>query len=152
MKHELVSAILAFENPTIIDKWLSKALDVKVRRTFLNLPATGQYKDPYAMDIDRIEAGEDNDSEKSTRKTYLTPQECDGRHKSSHCFKCSKKGLAKDCHNHPAVTTARKTQTNSTSSSSKDDAKYQEFLEWKAFKARQIEKGKKKEESEDEDF
>ncbi|KAG1788589.1 uncharacterized protein HD556DRAFT_1245001 [Suillus plorans] len=97
-----------------------------------------------------MEAGEDDDGEKSTRKTYLSPQERERRKKGGLCFKCSKKGLIKDCPNHPTVTTARKTQTNSASSS-KEDAEYQEFLEWKVFKAGQVKKPKKKEESEDED-
>lgn len=78
---------------------------------------------------------------------------CDMRRKKgSLCFKCGKKGLIKDYLNHPTVTTARKTQTNSTSNSGKEDAEYQEFLEWKVFKACQVKKLKKKEEWEDEDF
>jgi hypothetical protein len=146
LKREIVSAILAFENiPKTLDEWLEKALDVEVRRTLIQPPSFTKAKDPYAMDIDRTEMEEDSEGEKRTRKTYLTPQERERRRKNGLCFKCGKKGLAKDCPNHPTMTATRKVvkETN--------DDDYTEFLEWKAFKARQTKKGKAKE-SEEEDF
>ncbi|KAG2068991.1 hypothetical protein BDR04DRAFT_1157246 [Suillus decipiens] len=105
-------------------------------------------KDPYTMDINRTE--EDNEGEKKMRKTYLTPQEWEHRHKGGLCFICSKKGLTKDCSNHPTVTT----NTRKVVKESSDDD-YKEFLEWKAFKVHQMKKKSpepKKEESDDEDF
>jgi hypothetical protein len=68
------------------------------------------------------------------------------RRKNGLCFKCGKKGLIKDCLNHPTVTTVKKIQMAAKPTTNKD-ADYQEFLEWKAFKARQIKK-----QSEEADF
>lgn len=92
-----------------------------------------------------MEIDEDNDGEKRTRKTYLTPQECECRCKNGLYFKCGKKGLTKDCPNHPMMTAAKKVVKES------QDDNYTEFLEWKAFKACQTKKSKAKE-SEEEDF
>jgi hypothetical protein len=61
------------------------------------------------------------------------------RRKNGLCFKCSKKGLIKDCLNHLTVIMVKKTQTAAKHTTNKD-ADYQEFLEWKAFKARQVKK------------
>jgi hypothetical protein len=102
LKREIVSAILSFDKmPETLDEWLSKALDVEVRKTLLGPPVFTKAKDPYAMEIDRTEMEEEEDSERKTRKTYLTPQERERRRKNGLCFKCGKKGLAKDCPNHP---------------------------------------------------
>jgi hypothetical protein len=100
----------------------------------------GTKKDPYAMDIDRVEVEEDDKEAPQTRKTYLSPQECEKRRKNGLCFKCGKKGLIKDCPNHLTVTTIKKTQTAAKPAASTNDADYQEFLEWKVFKARQAKK------------
>ncbi|KIK38080.1 hypothetical protein CY34DRAFT_91600 [Suillus luteus UH-Slu-Lm8-n1] len=145
LKREITHTILTFENiPNTLDNWLDKALDVEVRRMLINPPTYSKAKDPYAMDIDRMEMEEDSEGEKRTRKTYLTPQERERRRKNGLCFKCGKKGLAKDCPNHPTMTAAKKVV--------KEDDDYAEFLEWKAFKTRQARKGKaKKEESEEEE-
>jgi hypothetical protein len=133
--------------PETLDEWLSKALDVEVRKTLLGPPVFTKAKDPYAMEIDRTEMEEEDDGERKARKTYLTPQERERRCKNGLCFKCGKKGLAKDCPNHPTMTATRKVVKES------NDDDYAEFLEWKAFKARQAKKGKaKKEESDAEDF
>ncbi|KIK36416.1 hypothetical protein CY34DRAFT_16397 [Suillus luteus UH-Slu-Lm8-n1] len=110
-------------------------------------PSFSKAKDPYVMDIDHMEMEEDSEGEKRTRKMYLTPQEHKCRHKNGLCFKCGKKGLTKDCPNHPTMMTAKKVVKES------NDDNYAEFLKWKAFKARQAKKGKaKKEESKEEDF
>ncbi|KAG2075328.1 hypothetical protein BDR04DRAFT_1114908 [Suillus decipiens] len=103
------------------------------------------------MDVDRVEVGEEDKGEKRTRKTYLTPQGQEHMCKGGLCFKCGKKGLTKDCPNHPMVMTNTRKVVKESS-----DNDYQEFLEWKAFKACQMKKKgpapKKEESSDEEDF
>jgi hypothetical protein len=130
---------------------MEKALDIEVRKTFTASPSYSKTRDPYAMDIDRMgrDDKEEADEEEAphARKTYLSPQEWEKRHKNGLCFKCGKKGLIKDCPNHPTITMVKKTQTAAKPTTNSDDADYKEFLEWKAFKARQAKK-----QSEEADF
>jgi hypothetical protein len=149
LKPQITTTILGFETlPKTVEDWMEKALDIEVRRTFTSNAPYVTKKDPYAMDIDRAEVEDEEEEEAPrTRKTYLSPQEREKRRKNGLCFKCGKKGLIKDCPNHPTVTTVKKTQTAAKPAAKTDDADYQEFLEWKAFKARQAKK-----QSEEADF
>jgi len=71
-------------------------------------------KDPYAMDIDRVE-GEEAPAESSARQ--LSTGEKDRRRRLGLCFKCGNKGLSRDYPNHPKTqawkpsTTARAATT-----------------------------------------
>jgi hypothetical protein len=152
LKRDIALAILNFETlPATVELWMEKALDIEVRKTFTTAPSFSKAKDLYAMDVDRMgrDDEEEGDEEEAprARKTYLSPQEREKRRKNGLCFKCGKKGLIKDCPNHPTVTTVKKTQTAAKPATKTDDADYQEFLEWKAFKARQAKK-----QSEEADF
>jgi len=149
LKRDIALAILNFETlPATVELWMEKALDIEVRKTFTSTPSYSKAKDPYAMDIDRMGRDDEEDADEEeaprARKTYLSPQEWEKRCKNGLCFKCGKKGLIKDCPNHPMVTTVKKTQTAVKPTTKTDNADYQEFLEWKAFKARQAKKLSKK--------
>ena len=104
-------------------------------------------KDPYTMDIDKIDADEAETST-SVRKTYLSLQECEKRKKQGLCFKCGKKGLIKDCLNHPSITASvRKTVAKKDG---EDDPEMEEFYAaWKAHKARKLKAAEKKKDDED---
>ena len=147
LKREISQAILAFETtPTTLSTWLEKALEVEVHRAFMALPSFTKAKDPYTMDINRAYASDDEEPEKLVRKNYLTPQERERRKKNGLCFKCGKKGLIKDCPNHPTVSTR-----TTTSHKVDQDDDYKEFLEWKAFKAHQLRKTAKETPNDDEE-
>ena len=149
LKREIAQAVLQFQTlPVNVNEWLDRALDVETRKNMLGGgPGYVGKKDPYAMDIDKLDADEAKTST-SVRKTYLSPQEREKRKKQGLCFKCGKKGLIKDCPNHPSITASvRKTTAKKDD---EDDPEMEEFYAaWKAHKARKLKAAEKKKEEED---
>jgi hypothetical protein len=84
LEREIAMAILNFEMlPAMVELWMEKALDIKVRRTLTTPPNFSKARHPYAMDIDRLGKDKEEDKEAPrTRKTHLSPQEREKTHNS----------------------------------------------------------------------
>jgi len=79
---------------------MDTALDVEARRNSIYGKETYQKKkDPWAMDIDKVDTeGEGASAESSARQ--LSAGEKDRHRRLGLCFKCGLKGLSWDCPNH----------------------------------------------------
>jgi len=102
LKREVAMDIMRHDKlPENLVDWMDTALDVEARRNSVYGKETYQKKkDPWAMDIDKVEAeGEGATAESSARQ--LSAGEKDRRRRLGLCFKCGLKGLSRDCPNHP---------------------------------------------------
>jgi len=103
LKHEVAMEINRKDTlPTTIVGYMDAALEMEARRASVYGGGQSQSKkrDPYAMDIDKVEAeGEGATAESSARQ--LSAGEKDRRRRLGLCFKCGQKGLSRDCPNHP---------------------------------------------------
>jgi len=101
LKHEVAMEINRKDTlPTTIVGYMDTALEMEARRASVYGGGQSKRKDPYAMDIDRVDAeGEGALAESSARQ--LSAGEKDRRRRLSLCFKCGLKGLSRDCPNHP---------------------------------------------------
>jgi len=91
--------------PTSLADWQDAALNIESR--FNAVYGGGSYKAPrtsrneWAMDVDRIMTEEDVPVRQFQRKSnFLSQGERDRRRREGLCYKCGKKGLAKDCPTH----------------------------------------------------
>jgi hypothetical protein len=89
--------------PVGVVQYMEAALEMEARRASVYGGGHSSYpkkKDPYAMDIDKVEAeGEEAHAESSARQ--MSAGEKDRRRRLGLCFKCGNKGLSRDCPNHP---------------------------------------------------
>jgi hypothetical protein len=133
--------------PGDVYDWMDTAMEVKSRKQCIFGMQTGNWnkkRDPYAMDVDRIDTrGEEAFAETPVRQGTLSQGERDRRRRLGLCFKCGNKGLIKDCPNHcdsaPGFKPAAKPNREAKVEESKDN-EWKEFLAWKEFKARAAKK------------
>jgi hypothetical protein len=106
LKNDIGMDIMRRETlPTTIAKYMEAALEVEARRASVyGGHSVPKRKDPYAMDIDRVETGgEEASAEAPVRQGQLSAGEKDRRRRLGLCFKCGNKGLSRDCPNHPKM-------------------------------------------------
>jgi len=113
LKHEIAMEINRKDTlPMTIVGYMDAALEMEARRASIygGGQSYSKKKDPYVMDIDRVEArGEEAPAESLARQ--MSAGEKDRRRCLGLCFKCGNKGLSRDCPNHPK-TQAWKPNTN----------------------------------------
>jgi hypothetical protein len=133
--------------PEDVHDWMDMAMEIESRKQCVYGMQTGHWnkkRDPYAMDVDRMDTGgEEASAETPVRQGTLSQGERDRRRRLGLCFKCGNKGLIKDCPNHrdsaPGFKPAAKPNREAKIEENKDDD-WKEFLAWKEFKARAAKK------------
>jgi hypothetical protein len=98
-KNDIAMDIMSHENlPENLIGGMDTALDVEARHNSIyGNQAYSKKKDPYTIDIDRVETGgEEASAEAPVRQGQLSAGEKDRRRRLGLCFKCGNKGLSCD--------------------------------------------------------